>query len=264
MDHNHILKELKLKATPKRLAILDILYHASIYLSPDEVWTQMKERFRTIGLPTVYRNLEELAGRGIISKVIHPDRKLYYFSLRQQGTPPSFRLHLLQESERSQFLRLRGDPEGGLADLECNRIVSHHAGLRDLQQLFGKQGGGAMKTLRPAICALLAALLLTAVSCGPDRKDVSGGPGKIVVVTTLFPLYDFTRTIAGDRATVTLILPPGVEAHTFEPKPGDMARVDSAQLFVYTGRYMEPWSEELLKGVANQSLITVDASRASG
>ncbi|NLT21616.1 MAG: transcriptional repressor [Syntrophorhabdus sp.] len=79
MDHNHILKELKLKATPKRLAILDILRNASIYLSPDEVWARMKERFRAIGLPTVYRNLEELAGRGIISKVIHPDRKLYYF-----------------------------------------------------------------------------------------------------------------------------------------------------------------------------------------
>ena len=118
-----------------------------------------------------------------------------------------------------------------------------------------------MKTLRPAIFVLLAALLVTAVSCGPDRKDVSDSPGKITVVTTLFPLYDLTRAIAGDRATVTLILPPGVEAHTFEPKPGDMARVDSAQLFVYTGRYMEPWSEELLKGVANKTLITVDASR---
>ncbi len=65
----------------------------------------------------------------------------------------------------------------------------------------------------------------------------------------------FPSTISratGDRATVTLILRAGVE-HTFEPKPGDMARVDSAQLFVYTGRYMEPWSEELLK-VANRPL----------
>lgn len=78
-DHSDILKELELKATPKRLAILDILSRAPTYLSPDEVWTTMKERFRAIGLPTVYRNLEDMAGGGVISKVIHPDRKLYYF-----------------------------------------------------------------------------------------------------------------------------------------------------------------------------------------
>jgi len=78
-DHSDILKELDLKATPKRLAILDILSRESTYLSPEQVWTKTKQRFSTIGLPTVYRNLEELAEGGVIFKVIHPDRKLYYF-----------------------------------------------------------------------------------------------------------------------------------------------------------------------------------------
>jgi len=78
-NHNHILKGLDLKATPKRLAILDILRRASTYMNPEEVWTRLKERFTTIGLPTVYRNLEELSGKGVIFKVIHPDWKLYYF-----------------------------------------------------------------------------------------------------------------------------------------------------------------------------------------
>jgi zinc transport system substrate-binding protein len=118
-----------------------------------------------------------------------------------------------------------------------------------------------MKMLRPAIVLLLAAFLVTTASCGSGEKDVPGSRGKITVVTTLFPLYDFTRVIAGDRATVTLILPPGVEPHAFEPKPGDMARVNTAQLFVYTGKYMEPWAEQLLKGVANKTLVVTDASR---
>jgi Fe2+ or Zn2+ uptake regulation protein len=78
-DHARILKELDLKATPKRLAILDILSLETIYLSPEEVWVRLKRRFSAIGLPTVYRNLEEMANGGIIFKVIHPDRKLYYF-----------------------------------------------------------------------------------------------------------------------------------------------------------------------------------------
>jgi len=78
-QYARILKRLDLKATPKRLAILDILSREKVYLSPEEVWTRLKERFTAAGLPTVYRNLEELADGGIIFKVIHPDRKLYYF-----------------------------------------------------------------------------------------------------------------------------------------------------------------------------------------
>ena len=79
MDFRAILKNLDLKSTPKRLAILDILSREPTYLSPEEVRGRLKERFATIGLPTVYRNLEELANGGVIVKVIHPDRKLYYF-----------------------------------------------------------------------------------------------------------------------------------------------------------------------------------------
>ncbi|MBM4128820.1 MAG: transcriptional repressor [Nitrospira sp.] len=78
-DHRSALRSLNLKATPKRLAILTILEEASVYLSPEEVWKRMKKKFKRIGLPTVYRNLEELSEGRVISKIIHPSRKLYYF-----------------------------------------------------------------------------------------------------------------------------------------------------------------------------------------
>ncbi|MFZ5996773.1 MAG: Fur family transcriptional regulator [Nitrospirota bacterium] len=78
-DYIQTLKNLNLKTTPKRLAILEILADEFVYMGPDDIWKRMKERFRRIGLPTVYRNLEELAEGGVISKVIHPDRKLYYY-----------------------------------------------------------------------------------------------------------------------------------------------------------------------------------------
>jgi len=76
------LKNLNLKVTPKRLAILDILAAESGYLGPDEVWKRMRKRFKSIGLPTVYRNLEDLANGGVLIKIIHPDRKLYYYLCR--------------------------------------------------------------------------------------------------------------------------------------------------------------------------------------
>ena len=73
------LKQLSLKVTPKRIAIIEILMKEPGYLSPEEIWRKMKIQFNRIGLPTVYRNLEELADGNIISKITHPNRQLYYF-----------------------------------------------------------------------------------------------------------------------------------------------------------------------------------------
>ena len=73
------LKQLNLKVTPKRLAILTILMNEPSYLSPEEIWKKMKRQFNRVGLPTVYRNLEELAAGDVISKVTHPNRQLYYY-----------------------------------------------------------------------------------------------------------------------------------------------------------------------------------------
>lgn len=77
--HRRTLKNLKLKVTPKRLAILDVLASRPGYMSPEGVWQALKRRFSRIGLPTVYRNLEDLCAGGVISRVILPDRQLYYF-----------------------------------------------------------------------------------------------------------------------------------------------------------------------------------------
>jgi len=96
------------------------------------------------------------------------------------------------------------------------------------------------------------------LSCG--TKSPPEGDKKITVVTTLFPLYDFARSIAGNKADIILILPPGVEAHAFEPKPADIMKVDKADLLIYTGKYMEPWAEDILKSTTNNKLAVVDAS----
>ncbi|MBF0570031.1 MAG: zinc ABC transporter substrate-binding protein, partial [Candidatus Omnitrophica bacterium] len=64
---------------------------------------------------------------------------------------------------------------------------------------------------------------------------------QLKVTATIFPLYDFARAIGGDRVAVTLLLPPGVEAHTFEPRPRDIVSLNRADVFLYTGSAMEPW-----------------------
>jgi len=101
------LKKLRLKNTPKRLAILEILMKESVFLSPEEVWKKMKRRFKRIGLPTVYRNLEELSEGNIISKVTHPNRKLYYYLCQNPSHHHHFICFSCRKVEDIHFCRLR-------------------------------------------------------------------------------------------------------------------------------------------------------------
>lgn len=107
---------------------------------------------------------------------------------------------------------------------------------------------------------IVTALMSTGCRNQPEH-DAQHKSSRLQVVTTLFPLYDFARTIAGDRAEVRLLLPPGTEPHNFEPRPDDMARISQAGLFVFTNRYMEPWAATLAKGSSLDKTGVVDASK---
>ncbi len=115
-----------------------------------------------------------------------------------------------------------------------------------------------MRFLR-VLVIMLVTILPMVTACRKGERP-SGGVRKLQVVTTLFPLYDFVRTVGGERVEATLLLPPGVEPHEFEPRPEDVVRLAKADLFVYTNRYMEPWAAGLLQGVDNKGLVVVDAS----
>ena len=120
----------------------------------------------------------------------------------------------------------------------------------------GKRGRIAVIT----IGILCLSLFLLTIACRPGG-DTGPVPGKPEVVTTLFPLYDFARQVGGDRVHAALLLPPGVEPHAFEPRPGDVARIQQAAVFIYTGKFMEPWAERILAGLDRKHLRIVDASR---
>lgn len=107
------------------------------------------------------------------------------------------------------------------------------------------------------VCLVTA--MVSFSSCRPAGRSAFDRH-KIRVVTTLFPLYDMARNIGAEKAEVSLLLPPGVEAHSFEPKPGDIVKINEADIFIYTGKFMEPWAEAIIEGAANKNLIVVDAS----
>lgn len=84
---------------------------------------------------------------------------------------------------------------------------------------------------------------------------------KIKIVATVFPLMEFSRAVCGERGEVSLLLPPGAEIHTWNPRPSDIVKISSADLFVYVGANLEPWIHDLLKSVRNPALRILEASR---
>jgi len=117
------------------------------------------------------------------------------------------------------------------------------------KKIFALAGGAAL--------VIVAVLLFMALRPSVPSPSASG---KLQIVTTLFPLYDFARQVGGDKADVTLLLPPGVDPHSFEPRPSDILKIDQTGVFVYTGKFMEPWAAELASSLP-KSVAVVDASK---
>ncbi|BCL62908.1 periplasmic divalent manganese/zinc-binding lipoprotein [Desulfomarina profundi] len=84
---------------------------------------------------------------------------------------------------------------------------------------------------------------------------------KLHVVTSIFPLYDFTRQVGGERVEVKLLLPPGIEAHGFSPTPRDLVTVSQADLFFYTSRFLEPWAEAVVSAMGREQGRVVEVGR---
>ena len=99
------------------------------------------------------------------------------------------------------------------------------------------------KLIRAAALFLCAAMLFSLAACSSGKTDTAGG--KLRVVCTLFVPYDFVREIAGDKVDLTLLLPPGMESHSYDPTPADMKAVGNSDLLIRVGENMETWSAKL-------------------
>ena len=112
---------------------------------------------------------------------------------------------------------------------------------------------GFMKKIIVVFAGLMIALLL--IGCGRSRPDTA--EGRLRVVATIFPQFDFVRQIAGDRVALTMLLSPGAESHGFEPTPRDIITINSADLLIYVGGHGDVWVEPILTSLGREDMRTV-------
>lgn len=101
------------------------------------------------------------------------------------------------------------------------------------------------------VMALLAAVL--AGACG----DGGAGDGRLKVVATTTQIGALTREVAGDRVSLTVLLRPGVDAHTFDPDPGDVRRIADAGLILRNGVGLDNFLDDVIGGSAQEEVVTV-------
>ncbi len=89
--------------------------------------------------------------------------------------------------------------------------------------------------LPPVLAAVLAA------------PPAAAQGGKVKVVASFSILADLLRQVGGDRLDLRSIVPPGADAHVYEPRPADVAAIAGAQLVVINGLGFDGWAERMLR-----------------
>lgn len=112
--------------------------------------------------------------------------------------------------------------------------------------------------IKHSITAIFLIIVCCMAGCSYGGNEPGGG--KIQIVATLFPQYDFARQIAGNRAEIALLLPPGMESHSYEISPADVIKIEQSDLFIYTGEYMENWAQRVISGLEGNTRV-VDVSK---
>ncbi len=104
---------------------------------------------------------------------------------------------------------------------------------------------------------LIMPVLLTACAAPNAGVKQEEPGGRLNVVTTLFPYYDFARQVAGDDIDLTLVVPAGMDSHSFEPTPADMRTIQNADILICNGGAMEHWLDEVLDSIDTSGMTVV-------
>lgn len=112
------------------------------------------------------------------------------------------------------------------------------------------------------ICFMMTGCGVMPLDTGNDQ----GGTDRLQVICTTFPLYDWTREIAGgsDAVEVSLLLDNGVDMHSYQPSAADIARISSCDMLVYAGGTSDAWLEDVIRNNTDGNVVLVNLMQVLG
>ncbi len=119
------------------------------------------------------------------------------------------------------------------------------------------------KTVYVFIRFLLIAFIL--IGCGNNNATAKNG--KLSIVATIFPEYDWVCEILGDKAEnveVTMLLDNGVDLHSYQPTINDIAKISDCDMFIYVGGESDGWVNDALKNAKNDKMKVINLLEVLG
>ena len=120
------------------------------------------------------------------------------------------------------------------------------------------------KIISIALCAVLILSAMSLVSCSKSGTEKANENSKIKIVTTIFPIYDWVKSIAGDNADISMLINSGADLHSFQPSADDIISISSADLFIYVGGESDEWAEDAVENSPNSNLKAINLLEALG
>ena len=117
------------------------------------------------------------------------------------------------------------------------------------------------KIITSILCVILLAVMIT--GCAAPSTD----GGKLSIVTTIFPEYDWVKQIMGekaDTAEITMLLDNGVDLHSYQPTVDDIVKVSNCDMFIYVGGESDGWVKKVLKEAENKNMVVINLLEALG
>ena len=108
----------------------------------------------------------------------------------------------------------------------------------------------------------IASLLIPFCSSCDFNND-----GKMKIVTTIFPEYDWVMNVLGDKkdtANITLLLDSGIDLHSYQPTPRDIMTISKCDLFIYVGGESDNWVDDALKQATNKEMKVINMMETLG
>lgn len=101
-----------------------------------------------------------------------------------------------------------------------------------------------IKKLAGLVALTMLGSILTA--CGGPVEVDKDGDGKLEIICTVYPVYDWVSQIVGDKANVTYLLDSGVDLHNFQPSVKDLVNIKESDLFIYVGGHSDDWAADII------------------
>jgi zinc transport system substrate-binding protein len=95
-------------------------------------------------------------------------------------------------------------------------------------------------------------------------NDTQIPDSKLKVTATIFPLYDFARAVGGEKISVSMLLPPGADAHNYELKPEEIVKVTNSDVFLFINFEMEQWAYKIISAATEKTnMLAVETGKGT-